>query len=102
MAMNTTLDFFGFSRTYLNSLNQVFDESVLESIHALSLSIQDVWDKNKKLYICGNGGSAANAIHIANDFHLVLVVLRISTRKYGLRVEALSSNPAILTCLVMT
>ena len=100
MAMNTTLDFFGFSRTYLNSLNQVFDESVLESIHALSLSIQDVWDKNKKLYICGNGGSAANAIHIANDFHFGIGCSKDKhSRKYGLRVEALSSNPAILTCL---
>ena len=98
--MNTELDFLSFSRRYLLSLNEVFDESVLESIQALSLAIKDVWDKKKKLYICGNGGSAANAIHIANDFHFgVGCSKEKDSRKYGVRVEALSSNPAILTCL---
>ena len=45
-------------------------------------------------YICGNGGSAANAMHIANDY----------TYAYGhdaarLSIEAITSNSAILTCL---
>ena len=64
--MNTDLDFFSFTRRYLLSLHEVFDESLLESIRALALAINDVWDTNKKLYICGNGGSAANAIHISS------------------------------------
>ena len=98
--MNTDFDFVSFTRRYLLSLNEVFDESLLESIKALALAINDVWDTNKKLYICGNGGSAANAIHIANDFHFGIGCCQgKDSRKYGVRVEALSSNPAILTCL---
>ena len=27
------------------------------------------WIEERNVYICGNGGSAANAIHIANDLH---------------------------------
>ena len=92
--------FSDFSQTYLTSLYQVFDESMLASIHTLSLAINDIWSKNKKLFLCGNGGSAANAIHIANDLHFGIGCSNSnSLRKYGVNVEALSSNPAILTCL---
>ena len=53
------------------------------------------WDNGTSVYICGNGGSAGNAIHLANDF-----IYGIDRKNgIGLRVEALSSNPAILTCL---
>ena len=50
---------------------------------------------NKNFFICGNGGSGANAIHIANDF---LYGAGISNKR-GLKVESLTSNPAVLTCL---
>lgn len=44
--------------------------------------------KAKRVYICGNGGSAANAIHIAND--LVSV---------GIRACALTADIATLTAI---
>ena len=48
-----------------------------------------------QVFICGNGGSAGNAIHIANDY-----LYGIAKRPGGgLRVNALSANPAVLTCL---
>jgi D-sedoheptulose 7-phosphate isomerase len=47
------------------------------------------------VYICGNGGSAGNAIHLANDF-----IFGIDpSAKRALDVEALSANSAVLTCL---
>lgn len=42
----------------------------------------------KRVYLCGNGGSAANAIHIANDF--------ISC---GIRAHALTADIATLTAI---
>ena len=48
-----------------------------------------------KIMFCGNGGSAGNAIHLANDF---IYGAGLGYGK-GLRVEALSANPAVLTCL---
>lgn len=45
---------------------------------------------------CGNGGSAGNAVHLANDF---LYGAGIKNDGGGLCVEALSANPAVLTCL---
>ncbi len=49
----------------------------------------------KWVYLCGNGGSAGNAIHLANDF-----LYGISKKSgLGLRVDALPGNPAVITCL---
>ena len=45
-----------------------------------------------------NGGSAGNAMHIANDFHYG-VGCNIKVGKPGIRFVALPSNPSILTCL---
>lgn len=47
------------------------------------------------VYFCGNGGSAGNAIHLANDF-LYGIAKRTGG---GLKVHALPANAAVLTCL---
>jgi D-sedoheptulose 7-phosphate isomerase len=55
----------------------------------------DCWHTGRQVFLCGNGGSAGNANHLANDF-----MYPLSKRKgSGIRVHALSANPAILTCL---
>jgi len=51
------------------------------------------------VYICGNGGSAANAMHMANDFHYGIGACGPGPRLPGLRVEALPANAGIITCL---
>jgi D-sedoheptulose 7-phosphate isomerase len=48
------------------------------------------------LYICGNGGSAGNAIHLANDFNYGIDK---DNGGVGLRVEALPANSSIITCI---
>jgi D-sedoheptulose 7-phosphate isomerase len=53
------------------------------------------WQDNRQVFLCGNGGSAANAIHLANDF---LYGVDKATGR-GLRVIALPANAAVLTCL---
>lgn len=53
------------------------------------------WREKRQLFLCGNGGSAANAIHLANDFLYGID----KPAGCGLRVTALPANPAVLTCL---
>ena len=48
-----------------------------------------------QVFICGNGGSAANAIHWAND----LVYPITKSGGAPIRIHALSANQAVLTCL---
>ena len=61
----------------------------------LGMALREAWQARQCIYLCGNGGSAGNAIHLANDF-LYGVGIK---NGIGMRVEALSANPAVLTCL---
>ena len=49
----------------------------------------------KNIFICGNGGSAANAMHIANDF--IYGAGKNLWKRF--KIEALSSNSSVITCL---
>lgn len=61
----------------------------------LCKALLETWAKGGAVFICGNGGSAGNAIHLAND--LIYGAGKANGR--GLRVEALSANSAVITCL---
>ena len=49
----------------------------------------------RNLFLCGNGGSAANANHLATD----LIYGANRAGRGAFRVHSLSANPSILTCL---
>lgn len=53
------------------------------------------WDAGRQIFICGNGGSAGNAMHLANDF----IYGTAKGKGRGLRVNALPSNSAVVSCL---
>ena len=80
---------------YVKNLNEALNSDTLDQVIPLGKALLEVWRKGKSIYICGNGGSAGNAIHLANDFLYGAGVNNGS----GLRVEALSANPAVITCL---
>ena len=66
-----------------------------ELISRLENDLIDLWDRRGKLFICGNGGSAGNAIHLANDF----IFGAGYPHRPGIDVESLTANAAVLTCL---
>lgn len=82
-------------KTYINKLIETLDQNKTIEINDLYKSILKVWKNNKNIFICGNGGSAANANHMAND---LLCVANKKTKK-GIKVESLSANPAVITCI---
>ncbi len=88
-----------FVNAYLDRLNKCFDESILEKIEFLAVSLKDAWKNGNQVLICGNGGSAGNAIHIANDFIYGVGACGEKPVLPGLRVEALTANPAVMSCL---
>jgi D-sedoheptulose 7-phosphate isomerase len=82
-------------RNYLRNLVKVLKQNKSIEIYNLYNMILKTWKKNQSIFICGNGGSAANANHIAND----LSIAAVKNSKRGLKVESLASNSAIITCL---
>ena len=54
-------------KSYIDKLHFVLDKQDWKAVESLALSLQEVWKLGKQVFLCGNGGSAANAIHFAND-----------------------------------
>ncbi|AAQ00365.1 MULTISPECIES: SIS domain-containing protein [Prochlorococcus] len=92
------ISFNDFTNQYLDELRSVFTEGIILSIKELANDLEHAWNSGKRAYICGNGGSAGNAMHIANDFHYGLGSYSKPSRP-GMRLIALPSNPSIVTCL---
>jgi len=84
-----------FFRGYSRRLQEVMQGSDWEQVAQLAEELLDCWKSGRQVFLCGNGGSAANAMHLANDF-----LYGISkTLGSGLRVTALPANASVLTCL---
>lgn len=81
--------------TYLQKLNLAFNLPAIEQVEILGNELKQAWKNNKNIYFCGNGGSAGNATHLANDFLYGAGI----KNGIGLRVESLSANTSIITCL---
>ena len=84
-----------FFNEYSLRLQDVLAKSDWSPVVKLAEDLQLCLKENRRLFICGNGGSAGNAIHLANDF-----LYGIAKRSGGgLKVLSLSDNPAVITCL---
>lgn len=80
---------------YAHRLQGVLDRVNWEGVAQLADELLDCWKTGRQVFLCGNGGSAANAIHLASDF-----LYGISKKPgSGLRVTALPANPSVVTCL---
>ena len=95
----TTGEFAKTAFSYLERLQACFNKKNLDAVENLAIELHQAWIKGKNVYICGNGGSAANAIHIANDLHYGIGAYGPGTKLPGLRVEALPANSGVITCL---
>lgn len=80
---------------YVDKLSHALRLDAMQQVPMLGKALRAAWQAGRCIYLCGNGGSAGNAIHLANDW-LYGAGVRSGA---GLRVEALSANAAVLTCL---
>lgn len=76
----------------LQGLLATTDWSVVER---LAQNMRECWVTGRQVFFCGNGGSAGNAMHLANDF-LYGIAKRTGC---GMKALALTANPAVMTCL---
>jgi len=80
---------------YANRLNTAMQATDWSGVTRLAQELRECWTSGRQVFICGNGGSAGNAIHLANDFLYGISKARGS----GLRVHALPANSSVVTCL---
>ena len=85
--------------SYLQRLNNCFQPNIIAAIETLAQDLHQAWIEGRQVFICGNGGSAANALHMANDLHYGIGACGPGPKLPGLRVEALPANSGVITCL---
>lgn len=81
--------------SYKASLAQQVMAIDSEGVEKLALLLMKCIRERRRLFICGNGGSAGNANHLANDFTYGID----PTGERAIDVESLSANSSVLTCL---
>ena len=82
-------------KKYALQVSEALKNLDFNPIESLAKFLGEVRASGNVVWVCGNGGSAANAIHWANDFLYPVV----KSGGKGIRIQALTSNPAVLTCL---
>ncbi|MDY7577023.1 SIS domain-containing protein [Herbaspirillum sp. RTI4] len=83
-------------KNYAAKLSHALTMDAMQQVPALGAALREAWDQGRSIFLCGNGGSAGNAIHLAND---LLYGVGVNSTRGGMRIEALSANAAVLTCL---
>jgi len=84
-----------FIKNYISKLTQTLNSLDVDIINQIILSLEKVNEDNAKIYIIGNGGSAATASHMANDLGIGLKLRDIR----AFDVESLSDNSSVCTAI---
>jgi len=80
---------------YADRLAAIAATTDTRGIEELACELLDCWETGRHVFLCGNGGSGANAVHMANDF-----MYSVSKKAgSGLKITALPANTAVVTCL---
>jgi len=82
------------SKAYAMLLRDVLGGQDWTNVDKLGALMTSAWKENRTVFVCGNGGSAVNALHWATDF-----LYPVSPGSAGLRIFALTANPGVISCL---
>lgn len=86
-----------FSKNYFNYLKQLLDSVNLDSISRFVEEMFDARKNNNTVFVIGNGGSAATASHMANDFGVD--VRKNTNTKLPFRVLSLVDNASVMSAI---
>lgn len=80
----------------LQNLLSEFEKNASKSLFDISHAIADTFKRGNKILICGNGGSAADAQHLAAEF---INVFSKDIKRPGLPAISLSSDTSVITAI---
>lgn len=87
----TGLDTF---RAYADRFHGMLNNMPFDAVGRMAFALREAWAERRQVFLCGNGGSAGNANHLAND-----LIYGIAKDGLGVRAHSLSANPSVITCL---
>jgi D-sedoheptulose 7-phosphate isomerase len=80
----------------VEQLASAFSQVEAGVFNRLAASLNAARERKASVFLCGNGGSAANANHWAND----LIYGAGKTGRGGVRAHSLAANTSVIICLV--
>lgn len=80
---------------YVAQMAIAFSKSEVDHCNRLAESLNKARERKSSVFLCGNGGSAANANHWAND----LIYGAGKTGRGGVRAHSLAANTSVIMCL---
>lgn len=83
-------------KAYLKEIQDLLENIDIESVILLRKMLYQCWYKQNTVFLIGNGGSEANATHLAND---LLYGLGKSAGGAGLKAISLSANCSVLSAI---
>ena len=90
------LDRVSFSQQYIATIRGCLDALDLEAVAHVLEALERAWTADARIFLVGNGGSAATASHMANDLSKT-VRQGNPGRRRGFRAIALTDNVPLLT-----
>lgn len=84
-----------FIKEYIDNLIVILNVLDKKEIEKIKLALDDTIKNESKIYIIGNGGSAATSSHMANDLSVGLKLRDIR----NFNVESLSDNSSVCTAI---
>lgn len=84
-----------FIKEYVNNLKNLLDNIDKSEVSKIIETLNKCEKNSSKIYIMGNGGSAATASHMANDLSVGLKLREIK----NFNVESLSDNSSVCTAI---
>jgi D-sedoheptulose 7-phosphate isomerase len=78
----------------IETKKKMLDEFQIEYIDSIASKIVDAYKNNKKIIVCGNGGSAADALHFSAE-----MIVRFEKNRAALPSIVLNGNVSSLTAI---
>lgn len=93
--MEKSRDRLDFAKAYVNNLSRVLRELALDKLVPVFEILEEAYTERRQVFLAGNGGSAATALHMAND------LMKGVAKKggCGFRAIALSDNVSTITAI---
>jgi len=82
---------------YFTELKDALHGGLLPDLEAATKVIEEAFQAGKKVFIAGNGGSAATASHMACDFQKTTLAYNHQNLPIRIKAIALSDNAALMT-----
>jgi D-sedoheptulose 7-phosphate isomerase len=92
--MNTKETIYNLISDSLEAKKRMLEDNQIEYIEKIANKIVETYKSENKVIICGNGGSASDALHFAAE-----MVVRFEKNRTALPCIALSSNTSTLTAI---